>query len=83
MTTTDNTAPEAVRTASREEIAAKVRGVLAARQIDQATVAAALGKSQAAVSDRLRAVTHFRVDELQIVAHLAGVDFLELVEPPA
>lgn len=79
MTTTP--AETAPRTTSREEIAANVRAALAGAQIDQATVAAALGKSQAAVSDRLRAVTHFRVDELQTVAHLAGVDFLTLVEP--
>lgn len=83
MTTTTPEALETPRTTSREEIAANVRGALAAANVDQATVAAALGKSQAAVSDRLRAVTHFRVDELQTVAHLAGVDFLTLVEPRA
>lgn len=70
-----------VQTTSREEIAANVRVALARRQLDQRVVAEALGKSQAAISDRMRGTTHFRVDELQIIAALAEVPFADLIAP--
>jgi hypothetical protein len=66
---------------TREQIASNVRVALARTQTDQKTVALALGKSETAVSERVRGVTHFRVDELQIIAGLTGVPFADLVEP--
>jgi transcriptional regulator with XRE-family HTH domain len=80
MSTTTDRSPE-VRTTSREEIAANVRAEMGRRQVDQAALAAVLGKSNAAVSDRVNGKTHFRVDELQRVAGLLQVPLERLLEP--
>jgi hypothetical protein len=68
---------------TREEIAANVRVALARTQTDQKTIALALGKSETAISERVRGATHFRVDELQIIAGLTGVPFADLIAPAA
>lgn len=75
------TVPLAVRTTSREEIAANVRAALARHQTSQATIARRLGKSRQAVSDKINGATHFRVDELQVIAAVIGVPFDSLIEP--
>lgn len=66
-------------TATREQIGANVRAALEANGLTQQNLADALGRSQTVISDRLRGVTHFRVDELQIVARLTGTTLDELV----
>lgn len=80
MTTTEPDTPN-VRTTSREEIAGNVRAWMARRQVDQAAIATVLGKSNAAVSDRVNGKTHFRVDELQRVAAHLEVTLDQLLEP--
>lgn len=69
------------RTTSREEIAENVRAAMARRQVDQAGIAAAIGKSRQAVSQKVRGVAHFRVDELQTIAAVLDVPFDTLLEP--
>lgn len=51
-------------------VAATVRAECARRRLTQATLADALGLSQAAVSRRLAGTTPFELDELAVVAPL-------------
>lgn len=70
-----------MQTTSREQIAENVRAALARRRLEQTAVAAHLGMSRGALGDRVRGVTHFRVDELQAIAALVDVPLTELLEP--
>lgn len=70
-------------TTSREQIAANVRAAIAYARVDQAEIADLLGKSRPAVSDRLRGLTHFRVDELQAIAAHLTVPLEQLLAPAA
>lgn len=79
MSTTTDTAPE-LRTSSREEIAGNVRAWMARRNVEQQDLAQVLGKSNAAISDRVNGKTHFRIDELQRVAHRLEVTLDQLLE---
>lgn len=49
------------------------------RRLSQSVLAQHLGLSQAAVSARLRGVTSWRVDELQVVADALGVPISTLL----
>lgn len=69
------------QTTTREEIAAKVRAALAYRGQDQAALAPVIGRSESAVSARLRGVRNFRVDELQAIAAHLDVPLEQLLEP--
>lgn len=69
------------QTTTREEIAAKVRAALAYRGEDQASLAPVIGRSESAVSARLRGVRHFRVDELQLIAAHLDVPLEQLLAP--
>lgn len=71
----------AMRTSSREEIAANVRAFMSRRNVEQQDLAQVLGKSNAAVSDRVNGKTHFRIDELQRVAARLDVTLDQLLEP--
>ena len=68
-------------TTSREEIAANVRAAMARKRLDQTSLAATLGISRSALSDRCRGITNFRVDELQLVAAALEVPLSDLIEP--
>lgn len=57
-----------------ERVAAAVRSELARQRIPQATIAARLGISQAAVSRRLSGAVPFDVSELAAVADVLGAD---------
>lgn len=70
-----------MQTTSRDEIAANVRAAMAYRRVEQAAIADLLGKSKASVSDRLRGITHFRVDELQAIAAFLEVPLEQLLAP--
>ena len=61
-------------TSHAERVAAAVRSELARQRIPQATIAARLGISQAAVSRRLSGVVPFDVSELAEVADVLGAD---------
>lgn len=74
-TTTD------VRTTSRGDIAANVRAELARKQLEQKDIAAALGKSNAAISERMNARLSWRIDELQAIAQLLDVTLDQLLQP--
>lgn len=66
---------------SREEIAANVRAAMAYRRVDQDAIATVIGKSRASVSERVRGVTHFRVEELQLIAAHLDVPLEQLLAP--
>lgn len=68
-------------TTSREEIAANVRAAMAYGRVEHGAIAQLLGKSRPAVSDRLRGLTHFRVDELQAIAVFLDVPLEQLLAP--
>lgn len=70
-------------TTSREEIAANVRAAIAYRGVDHGAIAKLIGKSRPATSDRLRGLTHFRVDELQAIAAFLEVPLEQLLAPAA
>jgi len=67
----------------REEIAANVRAALAYRGLDQATLAPVIGRSESAVSTRLRGIANFRVDELEAIAAFLQVPLEQLLAPAA
>lgn len=68
------------RPTSREEIAANVREAMTDRRVDQAEIVQIIGKSAASVSERVRGITHFRVDELQLIAAYLEVPLEQLLE---
>jgi len=69
-----------VRTTSREEIAANVRGWMARRKVEQSAIADLLGKSKVSVSGRVNGTIHFRIDELQLVAAHLNITLDQLLE---
>lgn len=69
------------QTSTRQEIAANVRAALAYRGLEQAALAPVIGKSESAVSTRLRGVAHFRVEELQAIAAFLDVPLEQLLAP--
>lgn len=71
------------QTTTREEIAANVRAALAYRGLEQSALAPVIGKSESAVSTRLRGVAHFRIDELQAIAVFLEVPLDQLLAPAA
>lgn len=62
-----------------QAVAANVRAEMARRQVTQATLAAALGVTQQAVSRRLRGDVDFTVSELQAVADVLEVPVADLI----
>lgn len=70
-------------TPSREVIAANVRAALAYRGLDQAALVPVIGRSESAVSARLRGVRHFRIEELIAVATFLAVPLEQLLAPVA
>lgn len=71
------------QTTTREEIAANVRAALAYRGLEQSSLVPVIGKSDSAVSTRLRGVAHFRIDELQAIAAFLEVPLEQLLAPAA
>lgn len=69
------------QTTSRDELAGNVRAAMARRRVTIGEIAAAIGKSQTAASERVNGRTHFRVDELQTIANLLGIPVSALIEP--
>lgn len=68
---------------SRAEIAANVRAALAYRGKDQMSLTGVIGRSQSAVSARVRGQRNFRVDELQAIAAFLDVPLEQLIAPSA
>lgn len=62
-----------------ERIAAEVRAETARRRLNQTELAGLLGLSQAGASRRLRGVTPFTVDELDLLGRHLGVSVVDLV----
>ena len=60
-------------TSTRNGVAATVRAEMARSRVTQATLAARLHLSQAAVSRRLKGDVAFNADELTIVSQVVGV----------
>ena len=60
-------------TTTRNEVAATVRAEMARSRVTQATLAAHLHLSQAAVSRRLKGDVAFDADELTVVSQVVGV----------
>ncbi len=54
-------------------VATRVRGLLAEKNLKQADLAKALGRSQASISDRLRGAKDFDINELPALTTLLGV----------
>jgi transcriptional regulator with XRE-family HTH domain len=67
-----------LKTASRDEIAGEIRAALARSQVRQSELAAAIGMSQAALSDRLRGNRAFDTDQVTKIADYLGLDLIEL-----
>jgi transcriptional regulator with XRE-family HTH domain len=63
-------------------VGANIRAEMARRGISQAALALKLGKSQAAVSARLRGITPVDVNELDVIAGHLGVDPASLLTEP-
>lgn len=68
-------------TPDEQAVAANVRAKCAYHQIDQATIAEAIGRSRASVSQRLNGHRPFSVAELIVIANLAGVEPAEFFRP--
>jgi predicted XRE-type DNA-binding protein len=69
---------------SRGTLAGNIRAEIARHQVEQATIAEALGRNQQYVSRRVTGAVPWRGDELEIVAAVLGVHVAELVggRPP-
>lgn len=64
---------------TRDQIAANVRAALAYRGLDQSALVPVIGKSDSAVSTRLRGIANFRIEELQAIAEFLEVPLERLV----
>src|SRR5687767_13505210 len=61
-------------------VATHVRELMARHQLVQADLQKVLGLSQTAVSKRLRGVTPFDVNELDVIAHYFGMTLTQLIK---
>lgn len=72
-----------MKTATREVIAGEVRAALARSQVRQSELAAAIGISQAALSERLNARRPFDTDQLTRICDHLGLDVSVLLTADA
>lgn len=69
-------------TPQAEAVAAEVRAALARRQITQTSLAQTTGRSQAYWSRRLNGRAALSMDDLSVIATVAGVSIADLVTEP-
>lgn len=68
-----------------QQIARRLRGQMAERNLKQGDIAQAIGKSQPVVSDRLRGNMAFEINELDLIEEATGIsaDYLWSGQQPA
>lgn len=71
-----------MQTQPTQRVTAEIRSQLARRRVSQATAAARLGISQAAMSRRLVGRVAFDVEELAALADLFEIDLSDLIPRP-
>jgi transcriptional regulator with XRE-family HTH domain len=67
---------------AREIVAAEVRAALGRANVKQSELAARIGMSQAALSERLSARRPFSTDQVFAIADALGIDPLSLMQSP-
>lgn len=67
---------------SRAVVAAEIRVAMARAGIRQGALAAAIGMSQASLSERLNQHRAFTLDHLNDISRVLGVDVFTLLTPP-
>jgi transcriptional regulator with XRE-family HTH domain len=68
---------------TRQVVAAEVRAAMARADVNQVTLAEAIGISRAGLSERLNSIRPFNTDHLNAIADYLGIDVFTLMVPPA